>query len=123
MLLITGATGKLGKSTIDFLLKKLQPAQLAVLARDPKKAEGITSRGVSLRQGDYGDFASLQAAFKGIDELLFISSPVTGKERDRQHGNVVKSSERSRNQTYLLYQHCSALCYCHFWCHARAFCY
>lgn len=95
MLLITGATGNLGKSTIDFLLKEVQPEQLAVLVRDTGKAAAFASRNVPVRQGDYEDFASLQKAFEGVDELLFISTSVTGEERNRQHGNVVKAAKEA----------------------------
>lgn len=34
MILVTGATGQLGKSTIDFLLKKISSKEIAALARD-----------------------------------------------------------------------------------------
>ena len=95
MLLITGATGNLGKSTIDFLLKELQPEQLSALVRDTSKADVFTSRNVPVRQGDYDDFASLQKAFKGVDELLFISTSVTGEQRNKQHGNVVKAAKEA----------------------------
>lgn len=101
MLLITGATGKLGKSTIDFLLRHLQPEQIAALVRNPEKAEALQSRNVPLRKGDYEDPESLRTAFEGVDELLFISTSVTGKDRSRQHSNVVKAaSEKGIRHIY-----------------------
>jgi NAD(P)H dehydrogenase (quinone) len=93
MILITAATGHLGTATIDFLLQKNVPAnQIAGLVRDEKKAAGLSAKGISLRKGDYHDAASLQAAFKGIDTLVFISS---GSIHDRvaQHKNVVDAAK------------------------------
>lgn len=95
MILITGATGNLGRSIIDFLLKEIQPDQLAALVRNPEKAAALTSRNVPLRRGDYEDFESLQKAFQGVDQLLFISSPVTGEARSRQHKQVVKAAKEA----------------------------
>ena len=95
MILITGATGNLGKSAIDFLLKEKQPEEVAALVRDPGKAEALASRGVELRKGDYENYSSLQGAFEGVDQLLFISTSVTGEDRNRQHSNVVKAAREA----------------------------
>lgn len=95
MILITGATGSLGKSTIDFLLKEIQPDDLAALVRDPQKAEALRSRNVPLRQGDYEDYESLENAFYGVDQLLFISTSATGEARKLQHANVVKAASQA----------------------------
>lgn len=95
MILVTAATGHLGTATIDYLLQKKVPAsQIAGLVRDEKKAAGLAAKGISLRIGDYHDAASLQAAFKGIDTLVFISS---GSLQDRvaQHKNVVDAAKAS----------------------------
>lgn len=95
MILITGATGHLGKSTIDFLLKELQPEQISALVRNPEKAEALAAKGIKLRQGDYEDYPSLQKAFQDVDQLVFISTTVTGEARNRQHENVVKAAKES----------------------------
>ncbi|WP_017730889.1 SDR family oxidoreductase [Nafulsella turpanensis] len=95
MLLITGASGNLGKSTIDFLLKHLQPEQVGAMVRNPDKAGALTSRNVPLRQADYEDYPSLQKVFEGVEKLLFISTSVTGEERTRQHSNVVKAAHEA----------------------------
>jgi NAD(P)H dehydrogenase (quinone) len=93
MILVTTATGHLGTATIDQLLSKNVPAsEIAGLVRDEKKAADLVARGISLRKGDYHDAASLQAAFQGIDTLVFISS---GSIHDRvaQHRNVVDAAK------------------------------
>lgn len=95
MILITGATGKLGKSLIDFLLREIQPEQIAALVRDPQKTDPLVSRGVGIRKGDYEDYNSLLKAFEGAEKLVFISTSVTGEVRNRQHGNVVKAAKEA----------------------------
>src|SRR5688572_1418122 len=94
MILVTGATGQLGKATIDFLLKKISSKEIAALARDEKKAEDIKTKGVETRIGDYNDKASLVAAFKGIDKLFFVSSSDVAN-RLKQHKNIVDAAKES----------------------------
>ena len=95
-LLVTGATGQLGGLVIDALLKTLPAAEIAGLVREGEggaspKADELTARGVQTRPGDYGDPASLQSAFAGIERLLFISSS-TMEGRVAQHRNVVEAA-------------------------------
>ena len=94
MILVTGATGQLGKATIDFLLKKISSKEIAALARDEKKAEDLKAKGVETRIGDYNDKASLVAAFKGIDKLFFVSSSDVAN-RLKQHKNIVDAAKES----------------------------
>lgn len=95
-ILVTGATGNLGKDVIDFLLAKTSAANIIALVRDAEseKAKEIKSKGIALRAGEYNDYESLVTAFKGIDKLYFIS----GNDivaRAQQHENVVKAATAS----------------------------
>jgi NAD(P)H dehydrogenase (quinone) len=93
MYVITGVTGKLGRVVVEDLLTRVPADQVAVVARDPRKAADLAERGVDVRHGDYEDPASLKAAFAGADVLLFVSSPdVTPGARPRQHGNVIDAA-------------------------------
>jgi NAD(P)H dehydrogenase (quinone) len=95
MILITGATGHFGKSTIDFLLKKNFPAsQIAALVRDPAKAADLKAKGIDLRKGDYKNYQSLVAAFKGVDTLFLISSNDV-VDRSTQHINAVNAAKEA----------------------------
>lgn len=87
-ILVTGATGGLGRQTLDFLLQRVPPVRIAALARDPVKLADLAARGVDVRQGDYHDRASLKAAFQGIDRLFFISAP-SFTNMVEQHRNIV----------------------------------
>ena len=69
MILITGATGQLGSATINFLLKKRPPTQIAALVRDEQKAAGLIEKGVIIRVGNYDDIPSLDRAMQGVDKV------------------------------------------------------
>lgn len=90
-ILVTGATGPLGKAVVDELLENTAAENIAVLARDPSKASGLAEAGVTVLQGDYNDYNSLLVAFEGTDKLYFVSgNDVAG--RIPQHENVVKAA-------------------------------
>jgi NAD(P)H dehydrogenase (quinone) len=93
MYVVTGVTGKLGRVAVEELLEQVPAGEVAVVARDPRKAADLAERGVDVRHGDYEDPASLRTAFAGADVLLFVSSPdITPGTRPRQHGNVVDAA-------------------------------
>lgn len=92
MILITGATGQLGRATIDSLLNLKPDVKLAALARQPEKLGDLSAKGVEVRQGNYDDYNSLVKAFAGVDKLFFISASEIGK-REPQHINVVNAAK------------------------------
>src|SRR6266481_5404568 len=55
-LLVTGATGHLGRLTLQLLLEQVPAERLAGLARDPSRAADLAEQGVEIRQGDYFDY-------------------------------------------------------------------
>jgi NAD(P)H dehydrogenase (quinone) len=93
MIVVSAATGQLGRLATDLLLEKVPATDVAVAVRDPDKARELADRGVQVRHGDYDQPDSLRAAFEGADRLLFISSSSgDSTERMRQHGNVVEAA-------------------------------
>ena len=73
-ILITGATGNLGKTVIAQLLKTIKPENLAVLVRKADDLEALKLQGLDARLGDYSDYESLVQAFKGIGKLFLSAS-------------------------------------------------
>src|SRR4029434_2954197 len=97
MILVTAATGQYGRLVVEALLQKIAPKDLAVAVRHPEKARDWRARGVSVRQADYDDLSSLHAAFEGINDLLFISSPeFETPTRMAQHERVIEGAKRAR---------------------------
>lgn len=95
MILVTGATGHLGKAVINFLLQKGTKAdKIIALVRDEAKAADLKEKGIILRKGDYHDYASLSSAFKGVEKLLLVSSD-DFNDRSGQHINVVNAAKET----------------------------
>lgn len=101
MIVITGATGQLGKHVVSQLLEKVSPTELAVAVRNPEKAASYAAQGVQVRQADYTDVASLEKAFEGATKVLLISGNELGK-RFEQHRNVIDAA-RQANVGLLVY--------------------
>lgn len=90
-ILVTGASGDIGKKTLRHLLKLKPAGQLAGLVRDPAKAQDLAALGIELRQGDYLDKASLPAAFAGVDKIMLTSTHAF-TPRNEAHGNVIDAA-------------------------------
>lgn len=95
-LLVTGATGKLGRKVVENLLQTVPASQLAVSVRTPDKAEDLRARGVDVRHGDFDVPETLDKAFAGIDRLLIISADGDNETRVRQHTNAVEAAARAK---------------------------
>ncbi len=95
MILITGATGKLGHHVVTQLLAKLPASQIAVAVRSPDKAAVFAKLGVAVRQADYRAPETLDAAFAGVERVLLISSNEVG-QRAAQHGAVIAAAKRAK---------------------------
>ena len=91
---VTGATGKLGRLVLDELLAKTDPANVVALARDPSALSDYAQKGIDVRQADYDDPASLDAALAGVDRVLLISGNAVG-QRERQHGAVIEAAKNA----------------------------
>jgi NAD(P)H dehydrogenase (quinone) len=92
MYAVTGASGQLGRLVIKALLKKVAPASIVALARDPAKLADLQAEGIAVRPFDYSDPATLAPALEGVERLLLISSSEVGA-REAQHQAVVDAAQ------------------------------
>jgi uncharacterized protein YbjT (DUF2867 family) len=69
--LVTGATGPVGSNTIKRLLALNVPVRAMVHQLD-ERSQALSAQGVEVVAGDLQDFASVNAALKGIDTALFL---------------------------------------------------
>ncbi|MGE7365828.1 SDR family oxidoreductase [Desemzia incerta] len=94
--LLTGATGELGTYALGYLKEQVGLDNIVALARTEEKAAALRDQGVEVRIADFGDYASLIPAFKGIDRMLFVSSQPGGAvSRGEQHKNVVRAAKET----------------------------
>jgi NAD(P)H dehydrogenase (quinone) len=101
MIVVTGATGQLGRLVVDGLLEKTSPGQVVAAVRDPRKADDLAARGVQVREADYDRPATLAASFAGAEKVLLISSSTPG-QRLAQHQAVVDAA-RDAGVRHLVY--------------------
>jgi NAD(P)H dehydrogenase (quinone) len=95
MIIVTGASGQLGRLVIQSLLDKQVPAaQIVATVRQPAAVADLAALGVQVRQADYTRPETLDAAFAGADKLLLISSSELG-QRAPQHRNVIAAAQRA----------------------------
>lgn len=71
-ILVTGATGNVGRQVVEHLVKR--GADVRALVRDPSKAE--FPEGVSVVQGDFLDIDSLRNAMSGVSTLFLLNAVV-----------------------------------------------
>ncbi|MDR6844333.1 SDR family oxidoreductase [Flavobacterium granuli] len=94
-ILVTGATGNFGKTTIDFLLEKgIAASNISALVRDETKAEELKTKGITIKVGDYNNYDSLVTAFHGTDKLLLVSGTDL-ENRGKQQLDVVKAAKEA----------------------------
>ncbi|MGA4802148.1 MULTISPECIES: SDR family oxidoreductase [Streptomyces] len=101
-IVITGATGHLGRLVIDALLADgVPPAGVAAVVRDKDRAADLAERGVELRVADYDRPETLADAFGPGDRVLLISGNAVGR-RVPQHAAVI-SAARAAGVGHLAY--------------------
>jgi NAD(P)H dehydrogenase (quinone) len=89
---VTGATGHLGRLTVEALLERgVAAADVVALGRDTAKLDDLAARGVQVRRADYDDPTSLATALAGVDRLLLVSGTDLGR-RVAQHTAVIEAA-------------------------------
>lgn len=94
MILVTGATGELGKLVIDNLLTHIPANEISAFVRDSNKATNLIQKGIALKVGDYNETATLENAMRDIDKLVLISSNDIFN-RLSQHKNAIDAAKKS----------------------------
>ena len=94
MIVVTGATGKLGRLVVEGLLKKVPAREVGVAVRSPEKAKALAVRGVEIRPADYSRPETLAKAFAGAEKVLLVSSSQVG-QRAPQHLAVIDAAKRA----------------------------
>ncbi len=94
MIVVTGATGQLGRLVIAALLKKVPVSGIVAAVRNLGKARDLAATGVQIRYADYDKPPTWDDALKGADRVLLISSSEVGK-RVKQHRAVIDAAGRA----------------------------
>ncbi|MFF3834537.1 SDR family oxidoreductase [Streptomyces sp. NPDC048511] len=93
-IVVTGATGALGRLVIEQLLDAVPADQVVAVVRDKEKAAPLAARGVELRVADYDRPETLAGTFRSGDRVLLISGSEVGK-RVAQHTAVIDAAKEA----------------------------
>lgn len=90
-ILVTGASGQLGRHVVELLLEAGATHVIAG-SRDPSK---VAIAGVETRKVDFSDPAGLDTAFAGVDQVLLISTDVVGEIRQKLQVAAVNAAAKA----------------------------
>lgn len=107
MIIVTGATGQLGRLVVERLLELVPVNRIAASTRDPGKADDLARRGVDVRHGDFSKPDSLVTAFAGATQVLVISSNARayGGDTPGQHRIAIDAARAAGAQRIVYTSH------------------
>ncbi|MES4888136.1 NAD(P)H-binding protein [Streptomyces sp. NPDC096012] len=92
-IVVTGATGHLGRHVVEQLLEKVPAERITAVVRDADKAAGLAARGVRLAVADYNAPETFDGLFAAGDKVLLISGNEFDRGRVRQHTVVIDAAK------------------------------
>ncbi|MFC8371805.1 MULTISPECIES: NmrA family NAD(P)-binding protein [unclassified Streptomyces] len=108
MLIVTGATGRLGALIVDRLLERTPADRIGVSVRDVRKAAGLAERGVRVRAGDFTEPGGLKHAFEGAERVLVVSAAIRGDGAAAANGAAVDAAREAGARRILYTSHQAA---------------
>lgn len=108
MIIVTGATGQLGRQVVQQLVARVGADRVGVSVRDPDQAGDLAGAGVRVRRGDFADPASLAHAFEGAEQVLVVSAPVGGQQAIGWSTAAITAAKEAGAQRVLYTSHVGA---------------
>lgn len=92
-IVVTGATGHLGRHVVEQLLEKVPAEQITAVVRTPEKAADFAERGVRIAVADYNAPETFDGVFAAGDKVLLVSGNEFDKGRVQQHQVVIDAAK------------------------------
>ncbi|MFH8223859.1 SDR family oxidoreductase [Streptomyces sp. NPDC018057] len=92
-IVVTGATGHLGRLVVEQLLEKVPAEQVTAVVRTPEKAADLAERGVRVAVADYNAPETFDGLFAAGDKVLLVSGNEFDKGRVQQHRVVIDAAK------------------------------
>ncbi|RKH69003.1 SDR family oxidoreductase [Corallococcus llansteffanensis] len=104
MIVVTGATGQLGRLIVEKLITRVPVDRVGISVRDTRKAQDLAARGVRVREGDFAEPKGLVHAFEGASQVLIVSSNAAAYGGDplAQHRSAIEAA-RSAGARRIVY--------------------
>ncbi|KAF1355038.1 hypothetical protein BDV97DRAFT_344561 [Delphinella strobiligena] len=97
------ASGGLGSSSYNHLLRIVAPKDVVLISRYPEKLKHLTNIGVETRQADYDKAETLDNAFVGVSCLFLISyASIEHQHRTKVHKLAIDAARKS-GVTHIFY--------------------
>lgn len=94
-MVITGASGHLGRLIVDQLLAAgTPPEEIVATGRDTGKLADLARSGVTVRRADFADPSTLDGAFAGADAMVLVSTTTVGERFDNAR-NAIDAARRA----------------------------
>ena len=97
MILVTGATGTVGKELVNALTSRGE--QVRAMVRDPAKAASTLGPGVEIVKGDFSNPETFDAALKDIEKVFLLSPP--SPQMGEQQGKFVEAAKQAGVQQFV----------------------
>ena len=110
MIVVTGATGQLGRAIVLQLLERIPASQIGASVRAPEEAADLEGLGVRVRRGDFGEPDTLPQAFEGATQLLMVSSNAAAQGGDTlgQHRAAISAAHAAGVKRVVYTSHMAA---------------
>lgn len=93
-LLVTAASGHLGRLVVDALLERgVAASDIVAGVRTPSKVDDLAARGIGVVELDYARADTLAPALEGVERVLLISG--TDADRVAGHRNVIDAAREA----------------------------
>ena len=90
MIMVTGASGHLGRAVVEALANRVPPEDIVAASREPESV--AFPDGIATRRADFSDPPSLATAFAGIEQIEIISVDKLGQEARTLHRNAIDAA-------------------------------
>jgi NAD(P)H dehydrogenase (quinone) len=92
VLVVTGASGQLGRRVAELVLLAAAPEDVVLTTRTPASLASFAARGVDVRFADFARPQSLRTAFAGAERLLLVSTTDLA-QRVEQHVSAIVAAK------------------------------
>ena len=103
-IIITGASGQLGRLTAELVLARVPASEVVLTTRRPEALSDFVGRGAEVRRADFDRPETLAEAFAGGERMLLISADAVGR-RVAQHRAAIEAAREAgvRHVAYTSY--------------------